>query len=197
MCNQLPAHVETDRLLIKVARPEDARVLNDAVLESLPQLAPWLSWVHPAPALDQSAIACRTAYARYLLNEELRVLLFLRATGELVGGSGLHHIDWALRHFEVGYWARTRFCGQGLITEAVNALASHALRELGASRVYLTTDARNIRSCRVAERAGFKHEGTLRNARRGLDGQLGDTRIYSRIPGDCLSTNQQQSAAFV
>ena len=189
MCNQLPAQIDTCRLLIRVARPEDAKVLNDAVLESLPELSPWLCWVHPVPAFADSVVACRTAYARYLLNEELRVLLFLRATGELVGGSGLHNIDWTLRRFEVGYWGRTRFCGQGFITEAVNALASHALCELGATRVCLTMDARNLRSCRVAERAGFVYEGTLRNARLDPDGHSEHTKVYSRIPTDHQGTN--------
>jgi len=83
--------------------------------------------------------------------------------------------------FEVGYWGRTRFMGQGLVTEGVRALASHALTALGASRVFLTTDERNVRSWRLAERAGFELEGTLRNDRKNLEGTLRNTRVYSRV----------------
>ena len=72
-----------------------------------------------------------------------------RDSGELVGGSGLHKADWTLRQFEVGYWGRTRFAGSGLMTEGVRALARHAIDALGANRVFLTTDERNLRSRRA------------------------------------------------
>jgi len=55
---------------------------------------------------------------------------------------------------------------------------------LNASRVFLTTDEMNIASWRLAERAGFELEGTLRNDRRNLSGGLRNTRVYSRVPSD-------------
>ena len=101
--------------------------------------------------------------------------------GELVGGSGLHKADWTLRQFEVGYWGRARFAGSGLMTEGVRALARHAIEALGAHRVFLTTDERNLRSRRLAERAGFEIEGTLRNDRLDLEGRLRNTRVYAIV----------------
>ncbi len=104
-----------------------------------------------------------------------------RDGGELVGGSGLHKADWTLRQFEVGYWGRSRFSGAGLMTEGVRTLARHALDVLGANRVILTTDERNLRSQRLAERAGFEHEGTLRTDRLDLEGRLRNTRVYAIV----------------
>ncbi len=69
-----------------------------------------------------------------------------------------------------------------LETEGVRELSSHALMQLGASRVFLTTDERNMASCKLAERAGFNLEGTIRNDHRNLHGLLRNTRVYSRIP---------------
>ncbi len=178
----LPQALESPRLLIRVAAPGDGRVLNQAVAESLSELEPWLPWLHPVPTVEQSEITCRAAYARYLLDEDLMVLLFQRDTGDLVGCSGLHSIDWALCQFEIGYWARTRYSGHGYVTEAVRALADFALSRLAATRVYLRMDARNGRSARVAELAGFEWEGTIRNEQRDVSGELRDTKIYSRIP---------------
>jgi RimJ/RimL family protein N-acetyltransferase len=182
MQNQLPEQLESRRLIIRVARPEDGSALNEAIVQSLQELKPWLPWVSPAPCVAQSELTCRSAYARYLLNEDLMVLLFLRETGELVGGSGLHRVNWPLRQFEIGYWGRTQFSGRGLITEAVKTLTEHALHVLKANRVYLTTDARNAKSCKVAELAGFELEGILRNERFDLDCHLRDTKIYARVP---------------
>lgn len=179
--DHLPEQIESDRLIIRVAKPGDGPMFNAAIVESLPELSPWLGWVSPAPTVEQSESSCRRAFARFLLNEDLMALFILKQGGELVGGSGLHDADWQLRHFEVGYWGRTRFMGQGLVTEGVRALASHALTALGASRVFLTTDERNVRSWRLAERAGFELEGTLRNDRKNLEGTLRNTRVYSRV----------------
>lgn len=179
--NQLPEKLETERLLIRVAQPGDGTIFNEAILESLESLTPWLSWVTPVPSIEESELGCRRAYAKFLLNEDLMVFFFLKSDGTLIGGSGLHDVDWRLRRFEIGYWGRTRYCGSGLITEGVKALTEYALYDLLANRVFLSTDAKNIRSCKLAERAGFELEGTLRNERFNLMGQLRDTRMYSRL----------------
>ena len=157
-------------------------MFNEAVLSSLPDLAPWLGWVTPPPTLEQSEFDCRRAYARYLLNEDLMALFFTQESGTLIGGSGLHRADWPTRKFEVGYWCRSGCGGKGLITEGVRALADHALKELGANRVFLTCDDANVRSWKLAERAGFKLEGIMRNERLNLQGQLRSTRLYARTP---------------
>ena len=180
--NSLPEQLESPRLLIRVAKPGDGAVFNEAVLASLPDLAPWLGWVTPPPTLEQSEFNCRRAYARFLLNEDLMVFFFTKSSGTLVGGSGLHGADWTTRKFEVGYWARSGFLGQGLITEGVRALSDYALHKLGANRVFLTCDDMNIRSWKLAERAGFTLEGTMVNERFNLSGQLRDTRVYARTP---------------
>jgi RimJ/RimL family protein N-acetyltransferase len=181
MSDLLPERLETDRLIIRVARPEDAAVFNAAILESRPALEPWLGWVTPPPTLEDSLRDCKRAAARFLLNEDLMALFFLRDGGALVGGSGLHKANWTLRQFEVGYWGHPGHGGRGLVTEGVRALADHALGELRASRVFLTTDDRNVASWRLAERAGFAFEGLLRNERLDLEGRLRDTRMYARI----------------
>jgi len=180
--NALPEHLLSERLIIRVARPGDGPMFNRAIHESHDHLAPWLAWVTPMPTPEASELACRKAYARFLLNEDLMALFILRDSGALVGGSGLHNVNWALRHFEIGYWGHPKFAGAGLITEGVRALADHALGELQASRVYLTTDEHNAASWRLAERAGFELEGILRNERLDLAGRLRSTRVYARVP---------------
>lgn len=77
------------------------------------------------------------------------MFLFLKETGALVGGSGLHRIDWSVPKFEIGYWCRTRFAGHGYITEAVRGLGAFAFDQLGTRRVEILCDSRNHRSVRV------------------------------------------------
>ena len=179
---RLPERLESPRLLLRVAMPGDGRLLNEAVTESVDELAPWLPWVHPVPTIAQSESFCRSAWLNYQQDEDLVLLLFLRDSGEFVGASGLHQIDWPLRHFEIGYWLRSSFTGLGLAGEAVRALSDYTLQHLQANRVWLAMDARNTRSAAVAERAGFLREGTLRNERLDVRGRLRDTTVYSRVP---------------
>ena len=181
LVNQLPEVLHTERLVVRVARPGDGAMFNAAVLESLPELAPWLGWVTPAPTLAEAEAKCCAAHERFLRNEDLMAFFLTRDGGALVGGGGLHKADWTLRQFEVGYWGRTRFSGSGLVTEGVRALARHALEVLAANRVFLTTDERNVRSRQLAERAGFEFEGTLRKDRLDLDGRLRNTRVYAIV----------------
>lgn len=179
---RLPELLETPRLIIRTARPGDGAVFNAAIHASLERLAPWLVWVSPPPTVEQSEESCREAHGRYQRNEDLMALIFRKECGSLVGGSGLHDADWTVRKFEIGYWGHAAYAGQGYITEAVQALADHALEKLGANRVWLTADERNIPSWRVAERAGFHLEGVLKNDRLNRQGGLRNTRVYARVP---------------
>jgi RimJ/RimL family protein N-acetyltransferase len=102
-----------------------------------------------------------------------------------VGGSGLHRIDWSVPRFEIGYWVRTPFAGQGYISEAVRGITTFAFDTLGARRVEIHCDDRNTRSATVASRTGFALEGVLRNQRRNhLSGELRNTMIFAQVRDD-------------
>lgn len=178
--DRFPTELVSERLVIRPARPGDGSEFNEAVVESLPELAPWLHWAKEAPTVDVSEQDCRHAYGCFLLDEDMMVFFFERSTGKLVGGGGLHKADWKLRKFELGYWGRTTSIGKGLITEGANALADCAMSVLRANRLVLTCDERNGRSWKLAERIGFQFEGTMRNADFGPDGRLRNLRLYAK-----------------
>jgi len=173
-----PDSFETERLTIRSPMPGDGEELQAAVAESIDNLRPWMPWADHVPTVEEEEEAVRSGRARFLTREDLWLLLFLKGTHTLVGGSGLHRIDWDVPRFEIGYFVRQRFAGQGYITEAVRGIAHFAFEKLGARRVEIHCDARNERSRRVAERAGFELEATLRNHSVAPDGRLRDTLIY-------------------
>ncbi|MFC4098158.1 GNAT family N-acetyltransferase [Paenibacillus xanthanilyticus] len=174
---------ESERLLIRAPRWGDGAMLNEAVAESMPELSAWMPWAVELPSVAQSEITVREGRARYLDRSDLWLLLIEKATGRLVGSSGLHRIEWEARKFEIGYWARSGFTGQGYITEAVHRITSFAAHELGANRIEIRCDARNVRSAAVAERCGFTREGLLRMEKLGVDGSLRDTLVFAKVRG--------------
>jgi len=183
----VPDRIETERLVLRVPRPGDGPVLNAAVCASHAELAPWLPWASVPPTLDESEAHCRRQQARYILREDFVFLMFERGPcgdeGALLGSIGLHRIDWTLRRFEVGYWRRTGCTGRGVVTEGVVALTRAAFDMLAARRVEVRMDDNNVRSWKVAERAGFTLEALLRFDTATPSGEPRSTRVYARVRG--------------
>jgi RimJ/RimL family protein N-acetyltransferase len=182
---EVPLRLETTRLVLRCPQPGDGLRLNEAVRDSIDDLRPWMPWAQAEPTPDDSEVYCRRQQARFLLREDLAYLIFERAaggaTGRLLGATGLHRIDWAVRRFEIGYWARRGHAGQGYVTEAVRALTRMAFDQLGARRVEIRMDERNEASQRVAEAAGFEFEAVLRQDCLDIGGHPRDSRLYAKV----------------
>lgn len=183
----VPERIETERLVLRAPRAGDGQRVNDAIRASHAALAPWMPWAATVPSVDESEAHCRRQQARFILREDFVFFLFLRdaggGEGDLLGGTGLHRIDWTLRKFEIGYWRRTGCEGRGYATEAVRALARMAFDSLDARRVEIRMDDDNASSWRVAERAGFTLEALLRFDSATPAGEPRSTRIYARVRG--------------
>jgi RimJ/RimL family protein N-acetyltransferase len=180
----VPDHLETERLLIRSPRPGDGAIVHEAVVETLAELRVWgasLPWAMAEPSVDASEIFCRESQAAYLSRRDFPVLLFLKQGNIFVGGSGLHVRDWAVPMLEVGYWCRKSQQRRGLIAEAVRAITAFAVSELKARRIECRTDEENIASRRVCERAGYQLEGILRHERVDPNGKLRNTCCYAFI----------------
>ena len=184
----VPARIETPRLILRCPTSADATAVNAAVRESLAELRPYMPWAQVEPTLAQTESECRRMHARFLLREDLAMLIFERRSdgseGGFIGGTGLHRIDWAQRQFEIGYWCRTSANQQGFVTEAVQALMRLGFEVLEARRLEIRMDDGNDRSRYVAERAGFRLEGVMRGNSLTPGGELRDTRVYALVQGD-------------
>ncbi len=113
----------------------------------------------------------------------LHLMMLDPASDRIVGSIGLFHADWEVRSAEIGYGVRGDERGKGHATEALAAVARWALTEAGIQRAWLTANTDNVASVRVAEKAGFHREGTLR--RTGLeDDRLHDQALFSLLDDD-------------
>ena len=179
---EIPEQFETERMLIRAARPGEGRAVNAAVVESLAELKPWMVWAQAVPTVEETEAHGRQAHAKFHARQDLQYRGWLKTTPDtFVVGSGLHRIDWSVPRFEIGYWVRTSLAGRGYASEMVHAMTRLAFNTLGAPRVEIRCDPRNERSWRVAERCGFTFEGTLRCDSRTPDGAVRDTRVYSKV----------------
>ena len=178
----IPAALEGPTVCVRPYRTDDAQALWDAVQESREHLAPWMPWVHDYQEPDDAREFLIRAQARWQLREDLGVAIVERESGRLLGGSGLHRMNWPLRTFEIGYWLRRGAEGRGYVSEAVQLLTRLAFDTLDANRVEIRMDTRNERSRRVAERLGFVLEGTLRRAAADVHGRPTNMHVYALLP---------------
>jgi len=84
---------------------------------------------------------------------------------------------------EIGYWMDPAARRQGVATHSVLALCQWAFRDLGVEIITWRTEAGNLASRRVAEKAGFLIEATLRK-RLIHRGQRVDIWVGSLLSGE-------------
>lgn len=83
----------------------------------------------------------------------------------LIGNLGLMNIQWKDRLAEVGIFIGEKsYWNQGYGQEAMTLMLQHAFDTLGLNRVYLRVFETNPRAVRSYEKAGFVHEGRMRQA---------------------------------
>ncbi len=180
-----PNQFETERLLIRSPHLDDAPLIFEAASESMAELLPWMAWAHgsiPAQGytFDDAKEFARSSYANWIRREELPLRVFLKNSGTFIAGTGCHQIDWEIPKFEIGYWLRTSYTGQGYVTEAVNGITQFLRDHLDARRIEIRCDTLNVKSRAVAERAGYMLESHQRSAYRTTSGELRDDYLFAK-----------------
>lgn len=107
------------------------------------------------------------------------------ASGRVAGATRYLNIMPKDRGLEIGgTWYGTEFQRTAVNTECKYLLLRHAFETLGAIRVQLKTDSRNVRSQRAIERLGAVKEGTLRNHMILPDGFIRHSVFYSILDSE-------------
>lgn len=105
------------------------------------------------------------------------------ARDEPMGQIGLRNVSLSNAAAALSYWVTPSARGRGVAARAVRALTSWAFDSMTFNRLDLKHSTANVASCRVAARAGFVLEGTLRQAGFHADGWH-DMHVHSRLRRD-------------
>jgi RimJ/RimL family protein N-acetyltransferase len=160
----------------------DAPLLLEAAKESVAEVNLWLSWCHDGYNL---AAAETWIKAQVEARGQGTVFAFVIQDGDgrFLGGCGLNQIVELHRMANLGYWVRTSAAGQGVATQAVRVLAEWAFANTPLTRLEIVVAVENVRSLRVAEKAGAVREGVLRS-RLLVHGRRHDAVMHSIIRPD-------------
>ncbi|MEW5765491.1 MAG: GNAT family N-acetyltransferase [Acidobacteriota bacterium] len=155
--------LETARLLLRVPGPRDAGRVLTYVLENRDHLAPWEPERTEAYfTLPFWKAELRNARRESLAGTALRLALFRKADagGAVAGIVNLRHVvRGALQGAVLSYSLDRRLTGQGLMTEALEAVVAHAFGPMNLHRLEAAYVPENVRSAAVLQRLGFERVG--------------------------------------
>jgi RimJ/RimL family protein N-acetyltransferase len=179
-----PAYrIETKRLVIRCYNPSDAKLLEEAVLQSLEHLKPWMPWAHNEPvSLEERTKAVQRFRGRFDLGESYVYGIFNPEETRLLGGTGFHPRI-GENQLEIGYWIHKDFVNQGLATEVTAALTRVAFEIIHVHKVEIRCDPGNQASAAVPRKLGFVYEGTLREDTRFLEG-WSDSMVWGMLESE-------------
>ena len=164
-------------------RPPTVHEADEALaLVSDPEVALW----NPAPDVTDHATAlawCQRG-ADWTSGRHSTFSIVDPATDRLLGNISLFAIDREQATAQVGHRVAAHARSQGLATAALSAVCAWAFEEQGLFRIELHHAVENTGSCRVATKAGFTLEGTLRLATVYGDGSRHDDHVHARLITD-------------
>lgn len=173
----------SDGISIRRYQVTDIPLLHEAVRESINEISPWMPWCHPDYSMEDSAAWVLSRDEAWANEVEHSFVITDAETGAFLGAVGLNQFNRDHQFANLGYWVRSSRAGRGVATTATLLTARFGLRKLALQRIEILAAVGNKPSQRVAEKAGAKNEGVLRN-RLSLRGQPHDAVMYSLIPSD-------------
>lgn len=103
---------------------------------------------------------------------------------KVIGNINVVTISNTLESCEVGYCLGAKYWGQGIMTEALQAVIDFLFEQVGVHRIEISHVSENPASGRVAEKCGMLYEGTKREAFKDPDGNFCNLKCYGIIKSD-------------
>jgi RimJ/RimL family protein N-acetyltransferase len=166
-----PAILETERLLLRPFREEDADDMYEYASD--PDVGPMAGW-KPHESRENSLNIIRS----FIKSGDVWALE-LKETHRVIGSIGLHHTNREIYNydFEIGYVLAKSCWGRGLMPEAARCMINFAFR-LGAETLLVSHFDGNWQSQRVIEKLGFKPAVHIEKSFRRFDGAVLGENIY-------------------
>jgi ribosomal-protein-serine acetyltransferase len=142
----------------------------------------WMPNLHDDYSVADSAGFIRGSLSRFAEGAEIGAGI-RQSSGEMVGFVALKSINARHRTANIGYFLAAGAQGGGLVTKACRAMLDYAFGDLKLNRVDIYCAAENTKSRAVAERLGFTHEGTLREAQ-WVHEKFVDLAVYGMLAGE-------------
>lgn len=164
--------LEGERVRLRPIERQDLQFIREEKNDS--RVWRSLGWPYPENATQM------TEYFEETLSAENTVHLLVVGDGAPAGTVSFHEISDDGRSAELGYWIAPGRQGRGYATAAVRLLLAYGFEQRGFHRVEARVFERNEPSRAVVEKAGFTHEGRIRESE-FIDGAYRDVDVYGLL----------------
>lgn len=149
--------LETKRLRIRAFSPEDAPCLYENHLDD--EVKKWFPY-ECYQDLQEAQDAIQF-YRDCVQQKRLPYVLAveLKATGELIGDSGVNEVEGKPGEVEIGYIIFKAYRGKGYASELLEAMTAYLSQTFGSSVLYGRVMHGNQASARVLEKNGYTYVG--------------------------------------
>jgi RimJ/RimL family protein N-acetyltransferase len=154
-----------------------------------PEFQRWNTPLNITTDLDSARDSLRTAVENTADGTSAAYCVTDASTGAPLGHIGVNVVNRVMSSARVGYWVLPEARGRRVATHALLLVARWALAEpdgFGLHRLELDHAVGHDSSCRIAERCGFRYEGTLRDAmwEAGRHDAYRDMHLHARLATD-------------
>ena len=168
--------LETDRLILRTFRAEDANAMY-ANWACDPDVTKFLSW--PAyKSIDDARSILKIWLEGYEKPDFYQWAIVLKELGQPIGSISVVNLDNRVEMAEIGYCIGKPWWGRGIMPEAVKSVMAYLFEEVGMQRIEAGHDPDNPASGAVLRKCGLQYEGTLRRRIRSNRG-ITDVDWYS------------------
>ncbi len=170
-----------NRTALHLPQPRLAQAIFDVVDAQRNYLGQWLPWVERTKSVDD--------FKRFLKESSAfnqggqRLTTFIIHQEKIAGSVGFVKFNKDHHSGELGYWLNQDLQGRGIMTKSVKRIIDYAFRTKAINRIEIKVASGNHKSISIAERLGFFHEGTLRQAI-FLYKQYHDVELFSLLKED-------------
>ena len=165
-----------DGKILRPVRLYHGEEIYAAAMDNRDSLIRWLPWVDGVKGLPDVREFIRRSMVEQACG--IAVQLGIWKDPSFLGMVGLHSVDWANRRTSIGYWLAGHARGRGVMTACTRTLVDFAIDDLQLNRVEIRSAVDNFASRAIAERLGFRLEGTARQDM-FLNGRYVDLVIYA------------------
>ncbi len=122
---------------------------------------------------DVISKAAKKQYCPFIVEDE--------HTGRIISSIQVKNFDWNVPKAELGYYIDEAYEGKGIVTKATALIIGYCFRELDLAKLFIRTHEANAGSRKVAEKNGFKLEGTIRKDYKTTSGRFVDLMYYGLL----------------
>ena len=171
--------IEIDKEVhLELTHPSHAKDVFELVEQNRELFRTWLDWVDNSKNVEDTEAFINHEMQKYANHKSINCMVFYK--NRLVGNVALLGIrkGYGVKRGELGYWLDAKAHRKGIIHKAVKKMMEIGFEYYALDKITLRCAVQNERSCNVAQKLGFTHEGRQREEI-VLNDRVMDTDVYA------------------